>query len=311
MCAHSLILGRPGRCKPDRPPLQRARMSRARRGGCLSEQHTTNLDDLQADIDERADAEIRASIAAGAPVNAWVLAGMVAEWWQAAGVDCLERPRWHREQARQCQARIDELRRVVAPAPAAPTNQHAKDEAGLLAGSRALDFDLCQCMGEPMIRESGGEWEILTRRSNARERLFRALQRECVDTAGHPWRIRYRDDEYRLLVGTCSTNPLAVAVAFAGKVAAVTNWANEQTGGNFLFGDIAHAVGLVDRFVGSAKYGRLNAEIIRAGLAAADGAWEYGDVRLKTGGHGERWKCPRQRGVKLAPKRRKRGKPTP
>ena len=79
----------------------------------------TNLDEIQADLDARADSEIRASIAAGAPANAWTLAGQMAEWWQEAGHDCRERPRWHREQARRCQTRIDELRREAATEPEA------------------------------------------------------------------------------------------------------------------------------------------------------------------------------------------------
>ena len=155
-----------------------------------------------------------------------------------------------------------------------------------------------------MIQEPGAAWTIIRRRGNEQERLFHAIRVRCIDETGAPWTLR-RDAEYRLLVNACAENPLGVAVAFAGKVAAVQNWANEQTGGNYLFGDVAHAVGLVDRFVGGAKYGRVNAEIIRAGLAAADGTWQYGDVRLPTGGHGERWKCPRQRPVKIVAKRKR------
>ena len=274
---------------------------------------STNLEhEHEQTIKATTEESLRASIGAGQTPNAVSIAAGMIEAWVALGYSHSDRGgmlgAMFKAHGRWASERITAIRAELYPQPA----NYARDEAGLLAGSRALDVDLCQCMGEPMIRESGGEWEILTKRSNARERLFRALQRECVDEAGHPWHIRYRDDEFRLLVGTCETNPLSVAIAFAGRVASVTSWANMQSGGNYTYGEIAHAVGLVDRYVGAAKIGKLNAEIVKVGLAAADGEWTYGDVRIDEHRHGERWKCPRSAPVKLAPKRRKRrAKPTP
>ncbi len=100
-------------------------------------------------------------------------------------------------------------------------------------------------------------------------------------------------------MNACALLPLPVVEVFPGKVAAVRNWANEQTNGNYLYGEIAHAVGLVDRYVGGAQIGRINTEIVKVGLDVAQGEWAYGDVRLPTGGHGERLQCPRQQGVKV------------
>ena len=193
----------------------------------------------------------------------------------------------------QAQARLAAVLR-----PPAPANQHAKTARGLVNAALHVKHATCQTVGQPMMREPGAEWEEVTRRCNGRERLFYAVEMGCIDEAGNAWKIRYRDDEFRLLVNACALLPLPVVEVFPGKVAAVRNWANEQTNGNYLYGEIAHAVGLVDRYVGGAQIGRINTEIIKVGLDVAQGEWAYGDVRIPTGGHGERLICPRQQGVK-------------
>ncbi len=262
----------------------------------MSDQTATNLDDLQADIDERADAEIRASIAAGAPVNAWVLAGEMAAWWQQAGVDCRERPRWHREQARQCQARIDELRREVAPAPAAPA-QHEKfplDADGLVRGVPHIRGALAESAidGSPLCRlPNSMEWIDCRRRTRGRQRLLYAVEHGCRTPNGDPWLLKEDSGrEERIVVEAAARAEPVHAKSDEVRIGFVHEWAGKAPLQYYTYSDVWESAGLKDTTRGASNISKSDIALIRYALEMI--GWSYGDARIGNRKHAERWKNP-------------------
>ena len=206
--------------------------------------------------------------------------------------------------AAKAQVAHAEAEATAARAVVVPGKPHFKrDWVGLTEGGVHLDYKFGNAADQLLLKPPGEGWKIVRRGSVFVDVLLGTMRRKCLDEAGNEWLLQRRFEWQAVAEACFFAPPVPIEDAFAWRREAVTDWANQQNRGYFSSGHVAHKSGIADRNKGGENLTREEQQIVKAGLEAADGEWDYKDKRLPSGSHSRRWHCPRQHPVKMAPGR--------